>query len=286
MKKVMFLLLAALGSVLCNAQNITIIKTTDGKQYAVKTGNVEEQGFFEVESYSAPDTVIIHDTIYVDKIVEKIVHDTIYIENGSGTDPQPGTDPEVKVPYSHAVDLGLSVKWADMNVGAEKPEDCGWYLAWGETEEKATYDWSTYKWCNGSEDTMTKYCYNSNYGTVDNKTTLDPEDDAATVNWGGDWRMPTDAEMTELRSKCTYKVTSKNGISGYIVTGPNGNSIFLPTSGYRYKDSLKFVDTYGMYWSSSLFSPDAYHLLFYSNSVDRSTTSRSAGLSVRPVCPK
>ena len=91
------------------------------------------------------------------------------------------------------VDLGLTsgTLWATCNVGATAPEDYGDYFAWGETEPKEDYSWSTYKWCNGSYKTQTKYCTNSKYGTVDDKTELEPEDDAAFVNWGSTWRMPT-----------------------------------------------------------------------------------------------
>ena len=101
------------------------------------------------------------------------------------------------------VNLGLSVKWATCNVGASSPEEYGDYFAWGEVEPKSIYDFSTYKYCNGSETTLTKYNYSSSYGTVDNKTTLELSDDAARANWGGSWRMPTDAELTELREQCT-----------------------------------------------------------------------------------
>ena len=86
------------------------------------------------------------------------------------------------------VDLGLSVKWATFNVGATKPEGYGDYFAWGETEPKDVYDWSTYKWCNGSSTTLKKYNVDSNRGTVDNKFFLESVDDVATVRWGGDWR--------------------------------------------------------------------------------------------------
>ncbi|MDD6782411.1 MAG: hypothetical protein PUD89_05750, partial [Bacteroidales bacterium] len=98
------------------------------------------------------------------------------------------------------VDLGLpsGLKWATCNVGATAPEAYGDYYAWGETTTKSTYEWSTYKWCDGSYDTQTKYCTSSSYGTVDNKTVLDLADDAARANWGGAWRMPTDEEWTEL----------------------------------------------------------------------------------------
>ena len=104
------------------------------------------------------------------------------------------------------VDLGLpsGLKWAVCNVGADSPEGYGFYFAWGETETKSRYSWNTYKWCNGSYYTQTKYCTNSSYGTVDNKTTLDLSDDAARANWGGSWRMPTKAEQDELRNNCTW----------------------------------------------------------------------------------
>lgn len=185
------------------------------------------------------------------------------------------------------VDLGLSVKWANMNVGADFPEDYGDYFAWGEVEPKEEYNWSTYKWCNGSYDTQTKYCTDSRYGTVDNKTVLDKEDDAASVNWGGAWRMPTKEEQDELREKCTWTWTTQNSVNGYTVTGPNGNSIFLPTAGYRLDSSLDYVGSYGDYWSSSLGTSRpyiAFVLKFRSVSVDWDNFSRYYGHSVRPVC--
>ena len=114
------------------------------------------------------------------------------------------------------VDLGLSVKWATCNVGATTPEGYGDYFAWGETQPKTTYNWSTYKYCNGSYYTLTKYCVDYSYGTVDNKTTLELTDDAARVNWGGKWRMPTKAEYNELKnsSNCTWTWTQKSGVRG------------------------------------------------------------------------
>ena len=185
------------------------------------------------------------------------------------------------------VDLGLSVKWATCNVGATKPEDYGDYFAWGETQPKTTYDWSTYKWYNGSPNTQTKYCTNSSYGTVDNKTTLDLSDDAARANWGGSWRMPTMAEQDELRNNCTWTWTTQNGVNGYKVTSKsNGNSIFLPAAGGRGGSSFG-AGSYGRYWSSSLYTDDpsgAYYLFFDSSGVDWSGMTRNFGLSVRPVC--
>ena len=187
------------------------------------------------------------------------------------------------------VDLGLSVKWATRNIGANSPEDYGDYFAWGETTSKGTYNWSTYNWCKGSEYTMTKYCTSSDYGTVDNKSVLDPEDDAAHVNWGGTWRMPTDDELKELKTKCTLTMTIQNGVDGCLVTGPNGNSIFLPVAGYRYYGSLYHAGSYGHYWSSSLYADNptyGWDLYFYSSInfyVDYGF--RYSGRSVRAVCP-
>ena len=187
------------------------------------------------------------------------------------------------------VDLGLSVKWATFNVGASKPEDYGDYFAWGETTTKSTYNWSTYKYCNGSSSTLTKYNNSSSYGTVDNKTVLDAEDDAAAVNWGGAWRIPTDAETTELREQCTWTWTTQNGVNGYKVTSKkNGKSIFLPAAGYCSESSLIYAGSYGQFWSSSLdsdFPSNAWYVYFYSSLVRRYYDSRCNGRSVRPVCP-
>ena len=189
------------------------------------------------------------------------------------------------------VDLGLSVKWATCNVGATKPEEYGSYYAWGETETKTNYNWSTYKWCSGSAETQTKYCTDSSYGTVDNKTTLELEDDAARANWGGAWRMPTDDEWTELLENCTRTWTSDyngTGVAGRIVTSNiNGNSIFLPAAGCRSGDDLYYAGSYGDYRSSSLYTDnpnDAGSVVFHSDYVDMYDCDRYYGHSVRPVC--
>ena len=200
-------------------------------------------------------------------------------------------DTDIPKKYTY-VDLGLSVKWATFNVGASKPEEYGGYFAWGETQPKSTYDWSTYKYCNGSLSSLTKYNNKSSYGTVDNKTTLDLSDDAARANWGGSWRMPTDAELTELREQCTWTWTTQNGVYGYKVTskksGYTNKSIFLPSAGCCYGSSLDRAGSYGYYLSSSLStgSPDnACVLYFDSDNVFRNYISRYCGQSVRPVCP-
>ena len=131
-----------------------------------------------------------------------------------------------------AVDLGLpsGLKWAACNLGASRPEEYGDYYAWGETEPKEKYSWETYKF--GTDFVLSKYVTDPAYGAVDHKTLLDPEDDAAVVNLGGSWRMPTEAEYDELISKAIWTWTSRNGVSGYLVTGSNGNSIFLPAAGH------------------------------------------------------
>ena len=204
-----------------------------------------------------------------------------------------------------AVDLGLSVKWASFNLGATKLEEYGDYYAWGETKpyyssldplvwnerKEAGYELPSYKWCMGSNTTLTKYCNDSSYGYngfMDGKTFLDPEDDAAHVNLGGAWRMPTDAEWTELREKCTWEWTSMNGINGRKVAGPNGNSIFLPAAGYRNATDLCSDDSHCYYWSSSLNTDrirpsHALYVRFNSFRVTRDNISRCTGLSIRPV---
>ena len=199
-----------------------------------------------------------------------------------------------------SIDLGLSVKWASFNLGASSPEEYGDYYAWGETEpyyisqdplvwkegKESGYAWSSYKWCMGDWNMMTKYCNDSYYGYngfSDTKTVLDLEDDAANVNLGSKWRMPTDAEWTELREKCTWTWTLQNGVNGWLVTASNGNSIFLPSADYR-RDI--YFGTDGGYWSSSLdtsYPSFAWSVSFVFNSVLRDYNLRCLGFSVRPV---
>ena len=190
------------------------------------------------------------------------------------------------------VDLGLpsGLKWSTCNVGAITPEEYGDYFAWGEVEPKEYYDWSTYKYASRYNQ-LTKYCDNSDYGKdgfTDTKTILDPEDDAAYVNWGGAWRIPTTAEQQELINNCTWTLTTQNGVNGYKVTGPNGNSIFLPAAGFMYEGTLGDAGSGGIYWSSSLYigdPSDAYGVVYFnSDNVDSDYSSRYFGQSVRPVC--
>ncbi len=184
------------------------------------------------------------------------------------------------------VDLGLPSRtlWATCNVGASKPEEYGDYFAWGETTTKSTYDWSTYFDTDDGGSTFKKY---NNKGGL---TELQPEDDAATANWGGGWKMPSSDQIKELcnSSYTTSEWTQLNGVYGRKVTSKsNGNSIFLPAAGYRWDGELNLVGSYGYYWSSSL-RPDyvsgAYTLYFHSGLWGWGNNgNRSSGRSVRAV---
>ena len=193
------------------------------------------------------------------------------------------------------VDLGLSVKWATMNVGATSPEEYGDYFSWGETSPKNDYSWETYKWCNGTYNSQTKYNTKKNYGIIDNKTILDASDDAAHMNWGGAWRMPTRAEIEELininTNNCTWEWTSQNNENGYKVTslkdGYTDKSIFLPAAGERQGTGTVNTRSYGNYWSVSLLEGEPYRAWYgcFTSNIYRSQSYRCYGFSVRPVLP-
>lgn len=201
------------------------------------------------------------------------------------------------------VDLGLpsGLKWATCNVGANSPEEYGDYFAWGETEpyyssldpltwkegKSNGYGPPSYQWLNSSTK-LTKYnTYGSCGPVVDNKTTLEMIDDASRANWGGSWRMPVDAEWTELERECIWTWTTLNGVNGNLVTGPNGNSIFLPAAGFIVGNTFAATPgSTGYYWSSSLNTDNptnAWNVNFNSGSVYWRNTNRFYGQSVRPV---
>ncbi len=189
------------------------------------------------------------------------------------------------------VDLGLpsGLLWATRNLGATKPWNYGDYYAWGEITTKNNYDWETYQHCNGSSNTLTKYCDHPEYGYndfIDDLTVLQRSDDAATAVWGYDWRMPTKAEYQELMNKCTWTWTDSyngTGVAGYIVTG-NSNSIFLPAAGCRGGSRLIGDGFIGYYWSSSLYDREfVYSLKFASGYRDVLGNYRCDGYSVRAV---
>ena len=217
-----------------------------------------------------------------------------------------GKTPKVYLGHEY-VDLGLKVKWATCNLGATTPDEYGDYFAWGDTatyykagyaqehpqahwKEGKTdgYKWSTYKYCNGSKSTMTKYCNNSAYGNIDSDTTLLPVDDAAHYMWGGNWRMPTHEELKELSDSCDWEWTTQNDVDGWKVTSKkdSSQSIFLPASGYRFNAYFYNLTSGGYYRSSSLNTdlPNEAWILSY-NSESRSVdgSSRFYGYSIRPV---
>lgn len=190
------------------------------------------------------------------------------------------------------VDLGLpsGLLWATCNVGANHPEEYGAYFAWGETQLKTFYDWSTYRYCTGDGDQLTKYCSNSSFGYngfTDYLTTLLPEDDAATTNWGDGWRMPTKEEWDELENNTTVTWTTQNGVNGRLFTASNGNSLFLPAAGgCCWGGELDDVGYFGYYWSSSLIFDAPYGARFFvfsSGSCSVYYNLRYCGHSVRPV---
>ena len=168
------------------------------------------------------------------------------------------------------VDLGLSVKWAAYNIGAEKPWDYGDYFAWGETYTKEEYNETN--------------C--STYGVELGDISGDPEYDAAAAIWGGTWRLPTRAETHELLNECTWTLTSNGWNIGYEVTGPNGNSILLPAAGWRLGSSLNSDGGLGMYWDSTPLENDpssSSGLNFYNSGHLVVWSYRYYGRSVRPV---
>ncbi|MCQ2259273.1 MAG: hypothetical protein MJZ41_14985 [Bacteroidaceae bacterium] len=210
------------------------------------------------------------------------------------------------------LDLPSGTLWATMNVGAESPEDYGNYYAWGETKaygeedtsnahnysfnnnssyKKTYYYCSTYKWCNDSNSSsFTKYNTDSSRGIVDNKKVLELADDAAYVNWGENWRMPTHAEMQELYNNCTWTWTSLNGKDGFKVSSKKDSSkyIFLPAAGYRDNGSLSIDGRGGFFWSSSLYEDYPFEARYLSFDWGRIYPGyydydRYLGFSVRPV---
>ena len=212
------------------------------------------------------------------------------------------------VPISEAVDLGLSVKWAPYNVGGQKA-----YYAWGETlMNKESFHINTYKFYSCHWKTIndgwstrdvcevnkiTKYCTDKKEGYTDNKLTLDPEDDAAHVEWGATWRMPTAEEFQELASRCEWQWTSqrmgRDLVSGFEITGPNGNSIFLPAYGIRDGGSTINYEIECGYWTSSLHESNSYWAYCLDMMDDKTINNhtwiyrlRKVGRCIRPVCPK
>lgn len=201
-------------------------------------------------------------------LVEKVLH---------GSEPQVYlTCPDSNHP--HLIDLGLpeGTLWACCNVGASKPKDYGGHYAWGETEEKTTYNWSTYIYCNGT--------FNSCYqlGNI-----CGTKYDVAHVKWGGSWQMPTKNDRDDLDVNCTYEVVTINGVQGRKYIGPNGGSIFLPNAGTAEESSIIEEGTIGYYWTGTPV-PSYSYLSYYFHNQDGGNTYRPVphryfGHCVRPV---
>jgi len=236
-------------------------------------------------NFTSSMTGLVLNTTYHVRAYASTSHATVYGEEMSFT--------TLEAEHIY-VDLGLpsGLLWATCNVGADIPEDYGDYLAWGETQPKETYNWSTYQYSNGSSAELTKYCNNySTYfgynGYIDDLTTLLPEDDVATVNWGTDWRMPTQMEWQELYQNTTCTWTTRNGVNGCLCSASNGNSLFLPAAG-GLNGNPDFSGTVALYWSSSLclnYQLDAMAFYFdpeYGYGVF-ALDDRSFGYSVRAV---
>ena len=233
-------------------------------------------------------------------------------------------DPVKPLKHNAQVDLGLSVLWADCNVGAEKPEEVGVRFAWGETKEKTYYSTTNYKYMTAYKD-VNKWWYskyaikkNDNDPFEDGKTRLELQDDAARANWGGSWRMPTKEEYKELYEKCEWKEDSLNGVKGYRITskvpGYTDKSIFLPYNSSFGEMSLFSDPSDGFYMTSDLSSryPDRCVVLEFSeyefgtsdeinldfgetvsvlggtkmSNVHIPSRDRANGCSVRAVCAK
>jgi len=179
------------------------------------------------------------------------------------------------------VDLGLpsGTLWATCNVGATTPDEYGDYFAWAETTTKEIYYWDTYKYYD-SVDGMTKYIAD------DYLNVLEYVDDAARANWGGLWRMPTFDEMQELNDNCQHESIRLKDVMGWRLTGPNGNSVFLPFAGNRNEGSLNSEGSGGFFWSSSRDTVDSIDAWYYyiGSTTGMYNDSRYFGFSVRPVC--
>ncbi len=210
-------------------------------------------------------------------------------EENNGSDNNGGVNGSTTVKW---VDLGLpsGLLWADRNIGASKPENYGNYYAWGETSPKEDYYWTNYAYGNATEHSLTKYCCHPNYGLdgfIDYLNSLEASDDAATVNLGGESRMPNIYDWQELIDNTTRTWTTRNGTYGLLLTASNGKKLFLPAAGNRFDSNHGGEGEYGDYWSSSLGpvgAGDAWVFFFITDNQGGLTEcSRNSGCSVRAV---
>ncbi len=202
------------------------------------------------------------------------------------------TDLTTNAQQHEYVDLGLpsGTLWATCNIGATTPEEYGSYFAWAETDSKSNYSWSTYKYCAGTNDSMTKYCTAEYYGTFDGLDALENIDDAATAKWGSSWRMPSMEQFDELMNSeyTTVKKTFQNDTYGMLITSKlNGNSIFLPAAGILMDTDLINDGSRAFYWSRDVARPSNFLARDFSftttSNTPNDTQNRCYGLSIRPV---
>lgn len=272
MRKLLTIIMFVMTAGCLYAQNGIYIKMADGRTFSFSKDNIQKLSF-KSEGQMQVETK----------------NGQTYTYNIEDIKEVPMTDKAVVTP-GNAVDLGLSVMWANCNIGARQPEEYGCYYAWSETEGKEKYTHDSYNWYNGEGYTLTKYCISPSYGTVDNKVELELDDDVAYKQWGSYWRIPSSKHFDELVNKCKWEWTNVNGIKGQRVTGPNGNSIFLPAAGWiegTEYNKYNPAPNWAQYWSSTLNDADnraSYCLSFSSGFVKVDDWFlREYGMPVRPV---
>lgn len=264
MKKILILIACIMTFMSIDAQTIQVYK--DGKLVATyDESNVDEVTFAATSvTFKSKESTVVYNDQDIDEVNFK------------------------EEPVVEYVDLGLSVKWATCNIGAKKPEQYGYYYAWGEVEPKSDYQWSNYKWCDGTDQYMTKYCFFANEGKVDRIKELETDDDVAYQTLGNHWRIPTKAEMDELLS-CEWRWTNINGINGYQVMSriDSEKYIFLPASGFIGTQGNPWENQMGRYWtntvSSAAYCHTAYSFYFSSSDHNWRYDSRCMGINIRPV---
>ena len=249
------------------------VESASGISYVVLLPNEEDESEIKCKKNDQTYAYTFHNGIKSNKVYFKTGTD------GTTAEALPWKYDDPYYGYEY-VDLGLpsGLKWATCNVGANNPEDYGNYYEWGETATKSEY----------TSDNSLTYALDISelqaQGIIDGNKNLTPQHDAATVNWGGTWRMPTYDEQKELLSECTWKWTTQNGVNGYKVTGTNGNSIFLPVAGYRGGSSLYYAGERGYYWSSTAIGTYSYGIGIFSDTYSMQSINRYGnGYTVRPV---
>ena len=248
-----------------------IVLSTSLSAQPFKKGDINEDG----------DVTIADVTMLVDIILGKI-------------NPEPSYADGIIIDGYRCVYLGTSSGdlWATTNIGASSPEEAGDFFSWGETEGtnegKQTFSWATYEWSGHTFDHLLKYCTESARGTVDNLTEIDFEDDAAYNRWSRQWRIPTQKQMNELLTECTWTWTTYNNVSGYEVKGPNGNAIFIPAAGVYDINGYRSDGETASLWTRSLVTSscmNAYTLVGNQNEAPVITdiALRYCGRNIRPV---